>query len=237
MVQKFLHALKVLRSRGLRFFFDYFRESVWFDLKHGTQTSARVPKTQQNLGAAERDAQDGLLYVASFTSVVRETTRFAYALLRQDQRNQAQFVDLGCGKGKTLLVHVLNQGSQPQSATVGIEYDPTLAEVARSNLTRVKIDETRCKIVTDSAVNVMSYISAPCSIIYLYNSFQGQTLRNVLGALKAHPHVLIYVDPAEADVLSDYGYSVRKKHKGRYNADTWLIATSSYFSDADRTPS
>lgn len=237
MVQKFLHALKVLRSRGLRFFFDYFRESVWFDLKHGTQTSARVPKTQQNLGAAGRDAQDGLLYVASFTSVVRETTLIAYGLLSKGQQNQAQFLDLGCGKGKTLLVYALDQGSQPQSVSVGIEYDPMLAEVARSNLARVKIDETRCKIVTDSAVNVMSYISAPCSIIYLYNSFQGQTLRNVLGALKVHPHVLIYIDPAESDVLLDYGYSIRKKNKGRYHADTWLIATSSHFSDADRTSS
>ena len=62
--------------------------------------------------------------------------------------------------------------------------------------------------------------------VYLYNSFQGETLRSVLDVLRDIPHVLIYVDPAEREVLSEYDYQFHYDAKGRYNADTWLVASS-----------
>ena len=38
MINKILYVLKVLRERGVGFFWTYFRESVWFDLYHGINT-------------------------------------------------------------------------------------------------------------------------------------------------------------------------------------------------------
>ena len=58
----------------------------------------------------------------------------------------------------------------------------------------------------------------------MYNSFQGKTLRGVLNSMQAYPHILIYVDPAERHILTEYDYDILEEYIGHYNADTWLIA-------------
>jgi SAM-dependent methyltransferase len=213
-----------LRQRGLIFFWIYFRESVLFDLKNGTQTSSRVPKNEQQISSGAVEQDDGLLYVASFTSVTRDTVRIARDQLGADRFRKAQFFDLGCGKGKALFVYAQAYKGEHTHPAIGIEYDAGLADLANANLTKTGLGDA-IQIVADSATNLKSYLTSGCAIIYLYNSFQGETLRTVLAVLQSIPHVLIYVDPAEKDVLDQFGYQIKKSRKGRYNADTWLVAT------------
>jgi SAM-dependent methyltransferase len=226
MLDTLRHAVRAIRQRGIRFLVVYFRESKWFDLWHGTTTSARVTKDRQKIAAADAERSNGLLYVASFTSVVLRSIEVARRLLGEARAAEAQFLDLGCGKGKTLLVYALGPGLNAKHASVGIEYDPALAEEARRNLRTCKIAENKVVIATDSATNLRQYVTAEVLVVYIYNSFQGETLRSVLKALKAYPHVLIYVDPAERQVLPGLGYTICEDVKGKYNADTWLVATS-----------
>lgn len=219
------YALKVVRQRGLKFLLVYFRESVLFDLRHGTSTSARVPKTEQNTTAnAAVDKEDGLLYVASFTSVTLRSVDVAIRLLGRERFSDSQFFDLGCGKGKALLVHALRKDIRQNHPSIGIEYDPALAEIARDNLRKCDIPTNKVTVATDSATNFTNYVSAETLVVYIYNSFQGATLRKVLTELAPFPHVLIYVDPAEREVLPQFGYVIHEDVKGSYNADTWLVA-------------
>lgn len=226
MVAKLFYALSILRRRGLSFFFIYFRESVWFDLRHRTRTSARVPKQDQDLVEAGTDAADGLLYVASFTTVTRQSVALAEQILGSARFRQAQFLDLGCGKGKALLVYALNYARMVQHPPVGIEYDSDLADLAKANVRACGFQPNEVQVAADSATNIREYTAGDLSIIYLYNSFQGETLSHVLNALRDHPHLLIYVDPAEAQRLAHFGYEILERRKGRYNADTWLVARS-----------
>lgn len=219
-----LYAAKVVRQRGPGFFWTYFRESMLFDLHHGTRTSARVPKDEQSIESGVCEQKEGLLYVASFTSVTRDSVSIARAYLGESRFAGSQFVDLGCGKGKALLVHALNDGRAQAHVPVGIEYDPRLVEQALGNAAKCGFTENTMKVVADSATNVMSYVSAPVLVVYLYNSFRGETLRKVLKELAAVPHVLIYVDPAEREMLDRFDYTVIHDQRGRYNADTWLVA-------------
>ncbi len=224
MIEKFRFVLKVLRQRGLVFFWIYFKESVWFDLKNGTQTSSRVPKNEQQIASDGDEQDDGVLYVASFSSVIRDTTRIARELLGTKRFADAQFFDLGCGKGKALLTYAqLHKGTFKHPA-IGIEYDAGLVEMAKANLVKTGLQDD-IKIVADSATNLTSYLTADCAIIYHYNSFQGDTLRTVLELLRGLPHVLIYIDPVEKPMLDDFGYQISGTRIGRYNADTWLVAT------------
>ncbi len=225
MIGKLRFVFQILRQRGLIFFWIYFRESVWFDLRNGTQTSSRVPKNEQQILSAGDEQDDGLLYVASFTSVTRDTTRIAHDLLGRDRFADAQFFDLGCGKGKVLFVYAQLHKGKFKHPAIGIEYDPGLAELAKANLAKTGLQDD-ITIVADSATNLKSYLTSDCGIIYLYNSFQGETLRTVLELLRDVPHVLIYVDPAEKRMLDDFGYQIRASHTGRYNGDTWLVATA-----------
>lgn len=226
MLRRLVEVASIIRQRGVRFLWDYFRESIWFDLCHGTSTFARVPKTEQVIDSSKDEEENGLLYVASFTSVTFNTVKHAETALGPDRASAAQFVDLGCGKGKALLVYAKYFGAAGRPPALGIEYDPVLANLARENVTKVPFAQDKVQVITDSATNLRQHIETDVAIIYLYNSFQGETLDGTLDSLKGLPHVLIYVDPAERWKLPEQGYTIVAENKGRYNADTWLVATS-----------
>lgn len=211
----------------MRFIWTYFNESMLFDLRNGTNTSVRVAKEDQSIDAEEKTQSDGLLYVASFTSVVRNSVSAVRYHAGQDSFRLAQFVDLGCGKGKAILQYALHERSQESPPAIGIEYDSTLAGLARRNLERCRISPDVAEIYTASALDIRAFLSADEFILYLYNSFQGETLRNFLHEVSALPHYLIYVDPVERDMIVDeFGYAVIEDNTGAYNASTWLLAES-----------
>ena len=224
MIEKFF-IFEVIRKRGLRFFWDYFREIVWFDLCFGTFTSLRVTKNDQSIDSNDVERENGVLYVASFTSVTKKTLEVAKNTLGEQHMRSAQFFDLGCGKGKALLVYA-HEFPESHHAAVGVEYDLNLADHARSNVRKVWFARGRVQIVTDSAINFRKYLTGNTAVIYLYNPFCGETFVSTLSALQGLPHLLIYVDPAEREKLGDFGYVIIAEHVGRYNADTWIVAWS-----------
>jgi SAM-dependent methyltransferase len=217
-----IYIIKALLRRGPGFIFLYMKESLAFDLINGTNTHLRVPKAEQSESNTER--RDGLLYVASLTSVIRRTLAEAKGILGEKDFGRAQFLDLGCGKGKTLLVYAMDYAGVIKKKAVGIEYESLLCETARKNVAKIKPAAEWVEIACDSAVNVDAYVRSDILVIYLYNSFQGETLRAVLSKLAKYRHVLIYVDPVERRILSEYGYEIRAFHQGRHNANTWLVA-------------
>jgi SAM-dependent methyltransferase len=223
-MNSFSYIVKALLRRGAGFIFLYARESLAFDLFHGTNTHLRVPKAQPpGVGA---DFHDGVLYVASFTSVVCRTLAVAESAFGEAKFREAQFFDLGCGKGKALLVYAMRYGRRARQAAVGIEYEPTLCEIARSNARKLKLPGQGIEVHCDSALNIGRYIKSANLVIYLYNPFGGQTLRSVLAEIAKYRHVLIYVDPVERGLLFDFGYEVIASRQGRHHADTWLVASS-----------
>ena len=214
--------IEALLRRGPRFILLYLRESLVFDIIHGTNTHLRVPKALRM--SAVPEYQDGVLYVASLTSVVRDTLAATEELLGTERFRESQFFDLGCGKGKTLLVYTMHHGEQARYPAVGIEYDQTLCEIASQNIRMFKAAVGRAEAHCDSALNVEKYIRSRLLIFYLYNPFQGDTLHAVLRTIGKYRHVLIYVDPVQKDILAQYGYQVRASHEGRHHANTWLAA-------------
>lgn len=220
-MRNLFYLIKSLARRGPIFLYIYFRESVLFDLRNGTNTHLRVPKPDEAEGSNER--QDGLLYVASFTTVVRKSLQIAQTQLGP-QFERAQFLDLGCGKGKAVLVYAQEFSTESGQVAVGIEYDQSLCEIGWKNIECVNTSKGKSEIYCDSALNLEQHVSDGPLVVYLYNSFQGETLRAVLRILEKYEHVLIYVDPAERDMLIEHGYTFAKESIGRYHASTWLVA-------------
>ncbi len=218
------YIVRALLKRGPLFLLRYARESLAFDLRHGTDTHWRVPKSDSEGGSAER--ADGVLYVASWTSVVRNTLAWCEQELGPEQFAASQFFDLGCGKGKALLVYGIDYGSRARETAIGIEYERSLCETAATNIGKLGARIDRVAVHCDSALNIGSYIKARSLVVYLYNPFQGETLKGVLHQIASYPHLLIYVDPVEQELLHSCGYEVCTFHQGRYHADTWLVARS-----------
>ena len=223
MIKSINHFFYYLAKKGPLFFFIYFKESLIFDLIRSTNTSLRVIKTNQSFTSDNLDTKDGLLYVASFTSVIRNTLSISENYLRTRNYNNFQFIDLGCGKGKALLVFAEMFNSI--NKIIGIEYDPNLCKIATNNIKISKMRNNYIKVVCDSAVNLIRYVDSDIIVFYFYNSFQGKTLDLVLDYIKNMKHVIIYVDPVEVDKLINRGYRSISSKKGKYNANTWNILT------------
>jgi hypothetical protein len=219
------YVLSAALKRGPRFLWTYFVDAMLFDLTQGTNTHLRQPKNPgEPVDASDDEYSDGLLYVASLTSTVRKSLQFVESLLGS-AFVRYQFVDLGSGKGKTLLVYCKDHSRRGVPQAVGIEYSEPLCAIARRNLEKMRLGPETAKIVCDSAVNVLDHCRPEAGlIVYLYNSFQGKTLRQVLHKIETTPHVLVYVDPAERKLLEELGYETLKFNQGKYNATTWLVA-------------
>lgn len=216
-MKKLLYVFQVVRSRGIIFLFDYFRESVLFDLVNGTDTAIRREKNVETVDSQSFD--DGLLYVGSFSSTVRASIN---AALRQSTETPRLFIDVGCGKGKVLMF-VEKAYEDTFARVLGIEYDNSLVEIARENI--LKLNLPKSEVIEASAENLEMYLSEP-AIIYFYNSFQGATFRNCFERIAPLPFLLVYVDPACEPDLVGLGYEVICAEAGRYNADTWSILKS-----------
>lgn len=222
-IDNLVYIIKVLVRRGPGFILLYLRESLAFDILHGTNTHLRVPKAAQaGIGS---EYEDGVLYVASLTSVVRDALVAAENLLGVERFREAQFFDLGCGKGKALLIYAMEYGGQARHPAVGIEYERALCEVASKNIRKLKPAAGRAEVHCDSALHIEQYIRSRFLVVYLYNPFQGETLHAVLQTIARYPHVLLYVDPVQKDILPQHGYQIRVSHQGRHHATTWLVAT------------
>ena len=217
------YIIQVIKRRGLRFLYDFFLENALFDFLHGTRTALRVTKNKQSYSLLKGQQDDGLLYVASFTSVVKKCLKIVIENHR-DVRGfqQLQFLDLGCGKGKSLIIAAKNFSAEFSSGIMGIEYDPVLVDAGRSNLRAANIVNS-AQIIQDSALNFKKYIKDGILVVYLYNSFQGDTFIGVMKELKRYDHYLIYVDPILECSPQLKGHKLIAEHNGRYNADTWKI--------------
>lgn len=119
------------------------------------------------------------------------------------------FVDLGSGKGRTLLM----ASDYPFRQIVGVELLPALHKIARENLAAYKNDAQKCfalKPICGDATR-FSFPDEPL-VVYLFNPFPEAGLRRAvrnLGqslAAKPRPAYLLYHNPQLEHVLFDIGF-------------------------------
>jgi SAM-dependent methyltransferase len=99
-------------------------------------------------------------------------------------------VDLGCGKGRTLMVGA----EYPFRAITGVELSPLSAQIARHNLLRnARRRAARCTLIDVHCENAVSF-TVPHGDLFvtLYNPFLGQTFRQCI----EHLHRAALAEPA-----------------------------------------
>jgi SAM-dependent methyltransferase len=108
------------------------------------------------------------------------------------ERSQFTFVDLGCGKGKALLL-AAGLGFR---RVVGIEFAPELAAAARENVARRReLGPATAEVVTGDA-GAYEFPPEPL-VIYMYNPFRAvivaRVVANIERSLAARPRPLFVV--------------------------------------------
>lgn len=142
-----------------------------FDRRYGVETARTVQvvvASSPNLAHGERyqtTSEAGIRWCIENAGLAPQTTTF---------------VDLGCGKGRTLII----AAQYPFSRVVGVEYSAELAAVCERNLRSVDSLE-RCAVVNEDAER-FAFPDGDL-LIYMYNPFKPELARKVLARLADHP--------------------------------------------------
>ena len=133
-----------------------------FDEIHGTDTSGSVEP--DNLGIA--NAESSRLAIRYLPSPLRVTS---WMLDRTgiDVREYS-FVDLGCGKGRVLLI----AAQRPFRKVVGVEISADLAAIAKRNIERFTPPSERIRAVTVENTDARDFKMPPGNLlIHMYHPF------------------------------------------------------------------
>ncbi len=118
------------------------------------------------------------------------------------------FVDLGSGKGRTLLM----ASDYPFRRIVGVELLPALHQIADENLRHYKSESQKCFAFETICADAAAFpIPEDPLVIYLFNPFPESGMRQVVAnleqSLRAHPRpvYILYHNPLLEYVLSENG--------------------------------
>jgi SAM-dependent methyltransferase len=117
------------------------------------------------------------------------------------------FVDLGSGKGRSLLI----AGRLPYGTVVGVDFDAKLSQLAQSNVDRarpkMRAGEMKCE-----TANVLDWpFPDDVSTVFLFNPFLGETFRSAMARIfdsfdrNPRPIHIVYEYPWEHDWLVSTG--------------------------------
>jgi SAM-dependent methyltransferase len=134
---------------------------------------------------------------------------------------QDTFADVGCGKGRALLI----AGQLPFRRVTGVEVDEELSRCGRENIERAR-PHLRVPDIGIVTANVLDWaVPDDASVFFFYNPFVGATFRAVIGRiLESHdrrPRVvhLVYAVPWEHNWLLSTGrVAVDNVRPGRWPA-------------------
>jgi SAM-dependent methyltransferase len=145
-----------------------------FDRFHGTDTSGVVTATA--LPAHEIARTYAFNYAGSQPSVLRS------ALAQLPRLDTYTFLDLGCGKGRALLV----ASEFSFREIVGVELSSPLAQVAQHNATIVANRFPARTSVRVAVGDASNYPLPPGNLaIFLYNPFHAKLIANVVAGVEA----------------------------------------------------
>jgi SAM-dependent methyltransferase len=164
-----------------------------FDVKYGTDTAGTIPLWR--LDVKSKNAR----YGRSYQPMAAEAFRWCIRRIEVDHSSCA-FVDLGCGKGRTLIIAAELGFAQ----VIGIEFARELADVAKHNLQKLNIGNAT--IIHGDAAEYQ--FPDNNLILYMYNPFSAAVMSKVIDRLgefcAKHPHrqvFVIYHRPLCANVI------------------------------------
>ena len=118
------------------------------------------------------------------------------------------FIDLGSGKGRTLLM----ASDYPFRRIMGVELLPSLNEIARQNLSRYRSESQKCFAIESICADATSFDPPQQAlVIYLFNPFPESGLRrslaNLRKSLTEHPRPIfvLYSNPPLDSLLTETG--------------------------------
>ncbi len=147
-----------------------------FDARFGTETGGLIPAVDLRTGAAADR------FVTAYYAVAPSILRGLLHLWQSVGKppfplERYTFVDLGCGKGRALLL----AAEHPFREVIGIELNPDLAAIARSNLTAAssKSDPLAPVRLIEGDALETTLPNSP-TVLFLFHPFEAPAMRRLL---------------------------------------------------------
>jgi SAM-dependent methyltransferase len=158
-----------------------------FDIRYGTDTGGLVNLWKYRIESP--NAKYGVSYGST-------SERHIEVLLSPLPR-AASFVDLGCGKGRPLIV----AAAMGFRTVIGVEFVRELVVVARENLCKTR---TNAMVVCADAA-CYEFPTGPL-VVYLYNPFNAAVVSSVVQRLRLHKGELwvVYVNPEHGGLFESW---------------------------------
>ena len=170
-----------------------------FDAKYRTDTGGTVQPW-------DLDIPDSLVgqVVQYGTARVDAFTRLLASL--DIQHELYSFIDLGCGKGRALLL----ASRFPFKGIIGVELSHELQQTCQLNISRFRSDWQQCTNIVSLCQNATEFtFPAENSVLYLFNPFGAETLCPVVANLEASLRrvprriYVVYVKPVHRRVFDN----------------------------------
>jgi SAM-dependent methyltransferase len=170
-----------------------------FDQIRGTDTGGFLPSSSLTTTSLSNVYSNGYVAIAP-SALVQAISDLPL------QPERFTFVDLGCGKGRALLI----AAEFRFRSIVGVEFAPELCRIATENV-RTSPESNRMTILNRDAATY-TYPDTPL-IIFLYNPFLAPVLRRVLANLERQlrkspreTYLLYAQNPRFTKVLSKFPF-------------------------------
>ena len=172
----------------------------WFDIKYGTNTTRWV--NLNDLEVRSENKQRGMKYQPTFERPFRKLMNIV------DFPSDSVFVDLGCGKGRVLMM----ASEYGFKRIVGVEFSRELCEDATRNLSIY-----RKKVGVDVDVDIVELdvvdyeIKDDENVFFMFNPFDEVVLNKVLTHINMSLEKrdrkiwLIYYNPLCGDIIEKQG--------------------------------
>jgi predicted RNA methylase len=170
-----------------------------FDLEYGTETSGLEPLWKLSIDSP--NARYGERYEATTPQELLSVLEFLNLPVKD-----FSFIDLGCGKGRTLMVAARFGFGK----AIGVEFAQELAATAQANLASQALHNA-----TVLQADAAEFTFPPGGkVIYMYNPFSSEVLSRVLDNLRTHREealYMVYKSPRCAALLD--GCDFLKRHE------------------------
>jgi SAM-dependent methyltransferase len=207
-----IKVIKSIRSRGflttLRVFISLIIDLL-FDIKYGTDTMRFVELEKLELNSSFRDK--GNDYIPTRSKHLRKI--FKMGMFSEE----SSFVDLGSGKGRTLLI-----ASEYFKKVKGIEFSEELCEIAKKNIViynEKRKDHSFRNNIQVIYADVTDYnINDEENVFFMYNPFDETVLKkflkNIEVSINKTPRTvwIIYYYPLHRDIIDKSPTFIRERH-------------------------
>ena len=197
---------KMYLSRGLKLPIMYILENLLFDITRGVSTHQYLQADELQVDGA--NAKHSVLYMSSWTSVIRNSTKKAVELLLRSHDEPVSLVDVGSGKGKVLLVWEEMYKLQPEFSILGIEFSGILSSVCKKNLH--SFDAKKSCLFEGDVLNFCFKNLNKNIVFYMYNPFDSVLMNKFMIKVKSEMPatskiVLIYNNSVHGNLMEKVG--------------------------------